>query len=179
MEYIVPILIVLVLVILIAFIIQKKQSTLRKQNITMSLEKELPGCIIQEGSPHVPYDYLVETESSIYLIKVVVLPVNNELIVTNENYWCKNANLKGWKRSTNPDLVDGVREFRQFSLVQTKRLIRLGIVYPGAHNITVYLNEADVEIVKVGMKAYGVYLIRYEDMAQFFRLIEQKQFTKE
>jgi|GEM_PF-1155895 len=178
MEYIVPILIVLVLVVLFAFIIQKKQSIQRKQNISTSLKTELPNCIIQEGSSNVPYDYLVETQTTLYLIKVVVLPVNNELIVTNENYWCKNANLKGWKRSTNPDLVDGVREFRQFSLDQTKRLIRLGIVYPGAHNITVYLNEADVEIVKVGMKAYGVYLVRYEDMAQFFRLIEQKQFTK-
>lgn len=179
MEYIVPILAVLGITIILLLAFQKKQSQQRKQNITHSFKTILPGCVIQEGSANSPYDFLVETQLNVYIVKVVVLPMNNELIVTNENYWCKNANLKGWKRSTNPDLVDGVREFRQFQWDQPKRLIRLGIVYPGAHNLTVYLNEADVEIVKVGMKAYGVYLIRYEDMAQFFRLIEQKQFTKE
>ena len=95
----------LILVSLIAyfsikFFLDKK----RHESIIEVFSQILPLVVLKK--PIVKfYDYCFENQGTQYLIKVLPFDLHHELIITNKYYWCMNADLKGWKRSTIPDTV--------------------------------------------------------------------------
>jgi len=114
------------------------------------------------------YDYLFEYQENLYLIKVLPFDLHHELIITNKYYWCMNADLKGWKRSTIPDLFPGVKEFVDFAPKTDKKVIKIALIMPDCHNITRYLNESDVAKVNPKDLVYGVYFVKAVELQSFF-----------
>ncbi|MDP3130948.1 MAG: hypothetical protein Q8N15_06450 [Bacillota bacterium] len=121
-------------------------------------------------------DGLIEiaTSEAVYLVKVVPMNPAHELILTNRLFWCVNADLKNWKRSTKPDLIPGVKAFLDDAPATTKQIVRIALVYPGCHRITRYLNESDVEIVRPDKPAEGVHFMTFDRFADFFASREKK-----
>jgi len=114
------------------------------------------------------YDYFFENLESQYLIKVLPFDLHHELIITNKYYWCMNADLKGWKRSTVPDLFPGVKAFVDFSPKTNLKVIKIALIMPDCHNITRYLNESDVAKVNPKDLVYGVYFVKAVELQRFF-----------
>jgi len=109
-----------------------------------------------------------------YLIKIMPFQPAHELIVTNPTSWCVNDKPRDWRRSSKPILIPGVADFLAWKPLENLPLVRIGVVVPGCHNITRYLNECDVEIVKPGDLVYGAYLMRLADLQDFLAKAERK-----
>ncbi|MCK7485825.1 MAG: hypothetical protein MZU97_09970 [Bacillus subtilis] len=54
---------------------------------------------------------MLETETKVYLIKAIPFHPEHELIVTNQTYWCVNDKPAQWRRSSKPELIEGVEDF--------------------------------------------------------------------
>ena len=114
------------------------------------------------------FQYQFEFNNSVYLIKVLPFDLQHELIITNQYFWCNNADLKGWKRSTIPDLFPGVREYVNYKSDTDKKVIKMALILPDCHNIIRYLNESDVAKVKPTDLVYGVYFVKAVELDLFF-----------
>lgn len=114
------------------------------------------------------FDFHLERGDTTYLLKVIPFDSNHELIITNQYFWCVNSDLKGWKRSTVPDLVSGVKEFIDYKPETSNKIVKIAMIFPTCYNITRYLNESDVAIVKPRDLVYGVYFVKAADLQIFF-----------
>ncbi len=124
--------------------------------------------------PGEPCDFRVETPDHLILVKIVPMGPENELIVTNPNYWCVNSNPRSWSRSSAPVLIPGVRSFREYTPESTKRVLKIGLIYPDCANISRYLNESEVELVRPTTDVYGMRILRFSSLADFFTKDEKK-----
>lgn len=145
----------------------------RDQIIEAKFRECLPDSSIVRVSG-LPYRYRVETPETLFLVKVVSIGSQTELIVTNPDFWCLNSNPAGWNRSTAPVLVPGVREFRRLNPESVKRTVKIGLLYPDAFGISRYLNESEVEIVRLSTDVDGMRLIRFPELELFFAKHEKK-----
>jgi hypothetical protein len=116
----------------------------------------------------------VEGSRQLYLIKVLPFQPAHELIVTNPTSWCINDKPRDWRRSSKPNLIPGVADFLARKPIANLPIMRIAVVVPNCHNITRYLNECDVEIVKPGDLVYGAYLMRLSDLQDFITKAERK-----
>lgn len=114
------------------------------------------------------YQYSFVLNETTYLIKVLPFDLSRELIITNQYFWCINADLKGWKRSTVPDLFSGVKEFVNLKPEPGQQIIKIALILPDCHNITRYLNESDVKKVTYKDLVYGVYFVKAIELQLFF-----------
>jgi len=141
--------------------------------IEAKFQECLPGSAVVRVAGQ-PYRYRIETADTIFLVKPVSIGSQTELIVTNPDFWCLNSNPAGWNRSTPPVLVPGVREFRLLSPETVKRTVKIGLLYPDAFSISRYLNESEVEIVRLSTDVDGMRLIRFPELELFFAKHEKK-----
>ena len=116
------------------------------------------------------YHYAFETEDKAFFLKVVKLTSKYELIITNPMQWCINDDPKAWKRSMRPKTIDGVPEFIKLKHPE-KPTIRIALIVPGCHNITVYLNESDVALVNHVKPVHGVYFVQMHEFSKFLSLM--------
>lgn len=116
----------------------------------------------------------VETAEVLFAVKVVPLRPGAELILTNRLYWCENDDPKNWKRSTKPNLVKGVGAFLEERPDTAKRVVKIALLYPTAYNVTRYLNECDVEVVRPEKAVDGVHFVPFDRVSGFLRIHEQK-----
>ncbi|MFA5006137.1 MAG: hypothetical protein WC509_01530 [Candidatus Izemoplasmatales bacterium] len=116
----------------------------------------------------------VETDGAFYAVKVVPLRFGSELILTNRLYWCENDDPGNWKRSTKPTLVKGVAAFLEETPNTAKRIVRIALLYPTAHNVTRYLNESDVELVRPEKAVEGVHFVPFDRLKAFLKIVDQK-----
>jgi hypothetical protein len=172
LQWIVPIIGILFIAFSIFLFLFRLQRKKQVQVIMSIITQELTDCPCTYFSN--THTISCITDKYEYSFKMVFMPSGSELIITNETYWCINTNLSGWKRSTKPDLVDGVTTFLAKKPSMQKPMKRIAVLTPSAHNITRYLNESDVEIVKPGDIAYGVYFLRVQDLAVFLAKLERK-----
>ena len=148
---------------LVIMIIDKK----RHDNITNLFREILPEVSLKKPEQKF-YNYFFEDSEKLVLIKVLPFDLHHELIITNRYYWCMNADLKGWKRSTVPDLFPGVKEFVDFVPITKLKIVKIALIMPDCHNIIRYLNESDVAKVYPTDLVYGVYFIKSTELKTFF-----------
>jgi len=115
------------------------------------------------------YDFYVDVQSTRYLFKVLPFDKKHELIITNQYFWCINGDLRGWRRSTVPDLCPRVPEFVDFKANTSQKIVKIALIYPDCYNITRYLNESDVALVKPQDLVYGVHFVKAIDLQVFFQ----------
>lgn len=154
--------------------VSSRRIALRRDRVVEAKFRELlPGVEITRESGSV-LRFRAETPETLFLVKVVPLSSQTELIVTNPDFWCLNSNPAGWNRSSSPVLVPGVREFRRLSPETSKRIVKIGLIYPDAFSISRYLNESEVEIVRWSTDVDGMRLVRFPELDLFFAKLEKK-----
>jgi hypothetical protein len=116
----------------------------------------------------------IQTEETSYLVKVIRMNSNHELILTNPRYWCVNDNPRDWKRQSRPNLIPGVESFLNYRLENSQQPVKIALIYPGCHNISRYLNESDVELVSWQKSVNGIHFVRKDELPDFFGHVERK-----
>ena len=139
----------------------------RHKAIMEVFNETLPQVVLEKSNDRF-YEYQFLNADKLYLIKVLPFDIHHELIITNKYYWCMNADLKGWKRSTVPDLFSGVKEFVDYIPVTTLKVVKIALIMPDCHNIIRYLNESDVAKVLPSDLVYGVYFVKAVELQSFF-----------
>ena len=158
----------LILVSLIAYYSIKLIVDKNRHNAILIIFNEiLPKAIIEKSTEKF-YEYHFEYSDKLFLIKVLPFDLHHELIITNKYYWCMNADLKGWKRSTVPDLFSGVKEFVEYNPLTKLKVVKIALIMPDCHNIIRYLNESDVAKVLPSDLVYGVYFVKAVELQSFF-----------
>jgi hypothetical protein len=123
-------------------------------------------------------DLMNESIDKLFLVKMVRMSQSEELIITNRHFWCVNDNPGAWRRSSKPNLVTHVAPFVDYQSNTNKKVVKICVITPDCRNITRYLNEADVEVVKPMDVVWGVHFVRIGDLADYLSTDDQKQFTK-
>jgi hypothetical protein len=151
----------------LSFATGRKIRIKRQETILQSFRELLPLGIVSEEEKR-PFQFRIDTEKKVYLVKVVVMNPQHELIVTNPDFWCVNSDPRSWNRASAPELIAGVREFRDCFVKTDKKIIKVGLLFPGCSNVTRYQNESDVEMVKFDTDVFGTYLVQFDSLKAFF-----------
>ena len=159
---------ILVILIIMIMLINRKISLLRKQAIQEKLQHHLPDGIFTRYHASSPFQIQIETENRVFVIKIIPFSINHELIITAPKSWCVNESPKAWKRSSTPELVPLVSGFMDYKPSFDKKTVKIALIYPGCHNITRYLNESDVELVSYSKQVYGIFFIRFHELDDYF-----------
>ncbi|MBU1144377.1 MAG: hypothetical protein KJ971_00785 [Firmicutes bacterium] len=155
----------LILIILYLVTVQIKKKD--KQKIENKIKETISEANIAYSKK--PIQMQVETEKNIFLIKIVNFNFRHELILTNKTYWCINSTPKNWKRSEVPNLIKGSKDFLDFQINSTKKVIKVVLLYPDCYNITWHINESDVEVVTYQKAIFGIFFVRFNDLSLFLR----------
>jgi hypothetical protein len=163
---------VIAVVSVLFWIINQKHSLKQSSSIEKAIYDVVPQAIVVKHNHF--FHFQIETETNTILIKVVMFHPKHEIIITNQYYWCINNNPRNWKRSATPILVPNVKKFVDFKVQSSKKITKVGLITPDCHNITRYLNESDVEVVRPNDLVYGVHLMRLSDLPIFLQKLERK-----
>ncbi len=168
---IVVVLAIIVLVTLLYWVLTRRIAHRRRQTVQTALQSLFSDNIIRPSDVSY-FDFAIEQGRIRYEIKILPFDLKHELIITNPTYWCINADLKNWRRSTIPTLVPGVKEFMNYRVPFEGSIIKMGLIYPDCYNITRYLNESDVATVRFTDCVYGAYFVKFSEMASFFSKVK-------
>ena len=114
------------------------------------------------------YQIEINAKDNIYLIKIVLIGFQSELIITNPTYWCINNDPGEWRRSSKPKLVPRTKAFLEYQTNSSKPITKIALIYPGVNNISRYLNESDVELVNYRKAVNGILFVRLSELKDFF-----------
>jgi len=114
------------------------------------------------------YQIEINAKDNIYLIKIVLIGFQSELIITNPTYWCINNDPGEWRRSSKPKLVPSAKTFLEYQTNLSKPITKIALIYPGVNNISRYLNESDVELVNYRKAVNGILFVRLSELKDFF-----------
>jgi len=142
----------------------------RRRDLEAAFSASLPDAVITTRDGWTA----VETAGTYYLVKPIPFHPDHELILTNRFFWCVNADLKNWRRSTVPDLVPGVEAFVMDRPATMKKVVKVALLMPDCRNVTRYLNESDVEVVRPGKAVAGVHFVTLRGLGHFLSDREQK-----
>lgn len=120
------------------------------------------------------FDVMVETETGVYLIKIIRMNPLHELIITNPKSWCINPHPREWRRQSKPNRVWGVESFLECQPNSQKFIQKIALIYPNCHNISRYLNESDVELVTMKHTVNQIRFVRFQELMDVFDFIEKK-----
>ncbi|MCK5731653.1 MAG: hypothetical protein KAH13_01405 [Tenericutes bacterium] len=105
--------------------------------------------------------------SNEFLIKIIDMSPKDEVIITNSNKVVINDDISGWRKSSKPNFVSGIKEF--IKLKSKEEVIKIILLYPDCHRIIKYKNESDVFIVEKNQKIDNIYYIRFKDLGEFIK----------
>ncbi|MDC7242605.1 MAG: hypothetical protein PQJ44_01170 [Sphaerochaetaceae bacterium] len=164
------ILLILIALIIIIYVLIIVFSKIRYRNIlkavTSVINNQYPNANIITKSPEDIYQigFIQEKE---YLIKIIDMNPKHEVIITNSERVVINDDIKGWKRSTKPNFVDGIKDFMKYN--NNNELIKIVLLYPSCYNITKYINESDAFKVKEFQEIDSIYYLRFKNLIKFLK----------
>lgn len=113
------------------------------------------------------YDYKLESNDCIYLIKIVYNFDCLEISVNNKNHWEYNSKVvsskKGIKINDIYDLINTNYEF-------DKQYKKIYLVYPNAKTIIKAINESEHNVVIPTLNCYGVNIIKFDEINELKNL---------
>ena len=165
-EIILLILAVLLVVSIILLGIRRLRYKMINENIEMIIKKQYPDIEVIKHKNRMVYQIEFIKEKK-YLIKLIDMKPRSEVIITNSERVVVNDDIKGWKRSTKPNFVGGIKEF--IKIKSDIELVKIILIYPNCHNITKYINESDVFLVEEFQEIDGLFYIRFRDLMEFLK----------
>ena len=129
-------------------------SNVKKPNITLKNYRDI---------------YQIAVKSSIeILIKIIDMSPKDEVIITNSSKVVINDDISGWKKSSKPNFVSGVKEF--IKLETENESIKIILLYPDCHKILKYKNESDVFVVDKNQKIDDIYYLKFKELEEFIKI---------
>ncbi len=128
-------------------------------------------------SPRLPYDFILDTESYRYYIKVVDNHSCAEICVNNSVKW----QIRKSFNDESMRFVPEIEELMRMELPKDENRIpkKLYIIYPGARSLLRYINECEMEFVHPNTDVYGTNIVSYNDLIENIDFIPRKINRKE
>jgi hypothetical protein len=167
-EIVIVIFLGIIVLLLASLYFRFKIQLKRKNKINLVLSKYFDMGSVSWRHHQESYQIEIDTPKQTFMIKIVPFYFNYELIITNSTFWCINQDPKEWRRSSKPNLVPKVERFVSLDNTKDKPLTKVALIYPGAHNISRYLNESDVELVNFQKPVHGIFFVRFDELSLFF-----------
>ncbi|MDF2700753.1 MAG: hypothetical protein K0Q49_2316 [Haloplasmataceae bacterium] len=106
------------------------------------------------------YDIFLELNETIYLIKVICISKEHEIVITNKTTWIIN------NRKSTPNIknrITGIKEFIEYRLETNKLVKKVAILYPSAYKVLKYINENEMVIVNPKIDVHGCKIIQFNN----------------
>ena len=172
--YFIIVLIGLILFFLVIYVVmrflryygsKKKVETLFK-NI---LEEHKTTNNIFKKAKNKPYDYYIETLTSIYYVKVIYNYNCYETSINSAYLWQYKVDINDDKIRFWPNVVD----FVNLNCHNDKKQVyKLCLIYPNTRSLLYYLNESELAFVRTEEAVYGINFITYERLVNEHNFIE-------
>jgi NADH:ubiquinone oxidoreductase subunit 5 (subunit L)/multisubunit Na+/H+ antiporter MnhA subunit len=162
-------LLILAIVLVIAVVLLGFQILRRKkfnEKIDGVINEHFSDVEITKYNTHKLYQIEFKKEKK-YLIKLIDMKPQSEIIITNSEKVVVNHDIKGWKRSTKPNFVPGMTEF--INLKSDTELVKIVLIYPNCHNILKYINESDAYVVDMFKQVDGIFYVKFDDFDEFLK----------
>jgi len=135
-------------------------------NIEKVIKENYPDVKIVKHVAQMIYQLEFKTDK-LYLIKIIDINPKNEIIITNSEKVAINVDIRGWRRSSKPNFVAGIKEFiKKKSNIETVKIV---LIYPNCHNITKYINESDAFKVNSTKEIDGLFFVKYTELGEFLK----------
>ena len=114
------------------------------------------------------YDFIIESKSKLFLIKVVYANYRNEIVMANAKRWYLNALRDSTKASKNIRVMNEIEALVTYDNDTNKDLSKLFLIYTGAGKIVKYINESELVFVTPKIDCWGYKVINYDDINVYF-----------
>lgn len=164
------ILLVVLLVLVVLYIIYFSQRSSKHRKLMNSLvdiiKTEKPDVNVNIHGSNMLYqiDFIKDKH---YYIKILNMNPKHEIIITNSDKVVINGNIQGWKRSSHPNFVPGIKEM--INLKTDIPVVKIILINPDCHNITKYINESDVYKVPKFQKVDWLYYVKINELKDFLK----------
>ena len=113
------------------------------------------------------FDYEMQYNNKIYLIKLIYHPSRAEINVNSKNYWQINRG-KVSSRKTG-EQMKGVYDLINFNLTKNnypKNTVKLYVIYPDSISLLKVLNECEMQFITPKTDIYGTKINRFKDLEE-------------
>lgn len=114
------------------------------------------------------YDYIVDTNSFVFLIKVVYNFAEHEISINNKNYWQLNDTVVASKKSGTK--IEGIYDLINndtFSFNKPHK--KVYVVYPSSRVLVKAVNESELTFITPEMDCYGVNVVKFDEIKEIFK----------
>ena len=119
------------------------------------------------------YDFMFNIDDVSYYIRVLTLPSSAELVVNNKTAW--QINYGGAKRMgksfTKKRPIPELNTFILFDPKGDKKVKKIVVVYPDAHNLLQWVNESEMVIIEPKTNVHGVKVVTYKNLFDKFKIL--------
>lgn len=181
-----------IIVIVIISILVKNINKKRYKTMFLNIETVLKKVVAQDPensnlnkieyankkAPRLPYDYILDTKSYKYYVKVVPNFGGYEICVNNSVKW----QIRKTFNDESMNFVPEIEELMRLELPkddETREARKLYIIYPGARSLLRYINECEMEFVHPNTNVYGTNIMTYNDLDENIDFIPREHEVKE
>ncbi len=165
------VIIIAIILIILLIVISSVLNKLKLKSITTKLEIiALENNFKILDAKDARYNKIIETETTAYYIKYIMIPKNSSITINSNTTWCLRyggGNRKG-RNYPNKEYLNYMKPFLSATFTNAKKVQKLVILYPSTEVVLKYLNESDIAVVKFNEAAHGIKLINYTDIDQKF-----------
>ncbi|HHX78387.1 MAG TPA: hypothetical protein GX695_01375 [Acholeplasmataceae bacterium] len=120
------------------------------------------------------YDYVIKTENSKLLIRVLVIPSNSAITVNSRNTWALSwggrTKNKG-RQKKNKKILDNMTGFLNMKV--KKEEIKIIYLYKTTEKIQKHLNESDIDIFEFGDWCYDYKITSHKTLIKDFLKLKE------
>jgi len=117
------------------------------------------------------YDFLLENEKTILLIKTAYVPLNSVITINNKSTWSLtygSSKSRPGRSYPNQRYMSELIPFLNFTMESDKKCIKVVLIYPGTDKVQKYINESEITILRYKDTAYDYKIITYNDFEGHF-----------
>lgn len=159
---------ILILIIILIILYIKISNRRKAHNLLFIKLSNIAGIenvkIIQKNKA---FDYEMNYNGKIYLVKLVYHPSCAEINVNSKNYWQINKGVVSSRKTG--EKMDGVYDLINYDLALNnypKNTVKLYVIYPDCVRMMKVLNECEMKFITPDTNIYGTKVNRYKDLEE-------------
>lgn len=150
---------VLVITLLIVIKIVKKRNAYKN---VRSILLQIAGFENVKLSNNKAFDYEMNYNDKIYLVKLIYNPKEYEINVNSKNYWQINKGIVSSRKTG--EKLEGVYDLINFNVKENcyeGKVVKLYVIYPNSKSLLKVINECEMEFIKPKTDIYGCKITTY------------------
>lgn len=118
------------------------------------------------------FDYEINHNDKIYLIKMIYHPRSYEININSKNYWQVNRGVVSSRKTG--EQMKKVYDLIEFDLKENnypKNTVKLYVIYPYSKRLLKVINECEMVFIKPNTDIYGCKVVNFTTLEEDIKLI--------